>query len=75
MYGRCACAQTFAPPSLHPHRQSYGAFYSQHWLTLVLMLCCSPRSCKGSIFTYNGAYPDGTATQGGYSTHYVLNKK
>ncbi|KAI7835473.1 hypothetical protein COHA_010630 [Chlorella ohadii] len=31
--------------------------------------------CKGGIFTYNGAYPDGTATQGGYSTHYVVNKR
>jgi len=33
------------------------------------------RSCKGGIFTYNGAYPDGTGTQGGYSTHYVVNKR
>ncbi|PSC75052.1 8-hydroxygeraniol dehydrogenase-like [Micractinium conductrix] len=30
--------------------------------------------CSKCIFTYNGVYPDGTATQGGYSTHYVVDK-
>lgn len=70
------CAQTFAPPSLHPQRPTYGApLLAALLLTLSPMLFFSPRSCKGCIFTYNGAYPDGTATQGGYSTHYVLNKK
>ena len=29
----------------------------------------------GSISTYNATYPDGTLTQGGYSTHYVVSKK
>ncbi|KAL4451587.1 hypothetical protein ABPG75_007249 [Micractinium tetrahymenae] len=28
--------------------------------------------CGACIYTYSGAYPDGTATQGGYSTHYVV---
>lgn len=31
--------------------------------------------CTGCRFTYNGAYADGTSTQGGYSTHYVLPEK
>jgi hypothetical protein len=29
----------------------------------------------GCIFTYNGTDVDGTPTQGGYSTHYVVDKK
>ncbi|KAL4428796.1 hypothetical protein ABPG77_005234 [Micractinium sp. CCAP 211/92] len=45
--------------------------------------CRSCRQCEqdeeqycrsGCIYTYNGTYPDGTATQGGYSTHYVVSK-
>lgn len=34
-----------------------------------------PQPFTLSIFTYNGVDTDGTATQGGYSTFYVVNKK
>ena len=38
-----------------------------------LAVCLLARA--GCIFTYNGTDVDGTPTQGGYSTHYVVNKK
>lgn len=31
--------------------------------------------CPGSVFTYNSTLPDGTVTQGGYSTHMVVDKR
>jgi uncharacterized zinc-type alcohol dehydrogenase-like protein len=32
--------------------------------------------CSGSgpVWTYNSSFPDGTVAQGGYSTHYVVDK-
>ena len=32
-------------------------------------------SCPSCVFTYNGTDVDGTSTQGGYSTHYVVNRR
>lgn len=31
--------------------------------------------CAGVLWTYNSTNPDGSATQGGYSTHYVIDKR
>jgi uncharacterized zinc-type alcohol dehydrogenase-like protein len=30
---------------------------------------------EGVVWTYNSKYTDGSATQGGYSTHYVVDSK
>lgn len=39
------------------------------------VLMCPAHLPHCSIFTYNSALPDGTSTQGGYSTHYVCDEK
>ena len=63
----CLPAPSALLPWAHPWCKSLRR------LLLVLPACTlAPAGC---IFTYNVTDVDGTPTQGGYSTHYVVDKK
>ena len=78
---RCA-APCPAPPRPAPHRPAPQV--GEHaGVGCMVSSCGSCRDCAdnleqhcaGCVFTYNGTMPDGSVTQGGYSTHIIVNRK
>ena len=71
---RQSCAPELCCFPLHSKRCCSAAFHRLPPYRFSATFCVHP-SPAGCIFTYNGTDVDGTPTQGGYSTHYVVNKK